>query len=432
LRTIMGEVKTHFASFADENGKMDATRFKDLVKEGLSFLGEDMPSDANLNKAFRALAGVDELIGKDELGAFVDIDDDGRFSIGQMTQKLLDKIATYGDAPASGSGNADNTQNGGSTGSNNGTSGSNGTSGTGGSSGTDADPDAYTGGVSPNSAYPNVGSHITQNSMSHDPNRVGLGTLSDDLHMLAGADGALSLSELMQAFNISSVKAQAILDGLGDGGPVAVDDLIEALEEYATSGSPKMITNTKLDEALREIMGEVKTHFASFAGDDGKMNAEQFRNLLKESFLFLGRDLPGQSLTDKLFGEIAGIDQRISKDELGAFVDIDEDGRFSIGKLAQKAWEKIQTYGPEDAASTDDTAAEEDQPATPASPPVVPYQPKPFPQNGQSQPSASQPEEDCETETGTTTGTTSGGSTWAPTSYSNSAWSSFFNPVPTS
>ena len=31
--------------------------------------------------------------------------------------------------------------------------------------------------------------------MAHDPDRVGLGTppLSDDLHMLAGADGALNL-----------------------------------------------------------------------------------------------------------------------------------------------------------------------------------------------------------------------------------------------
>ncbi|MGY6570184.1 MAG: hypothetical protein ACXIVE_14410, partial [Salinarimonas sp.] len=289
-----------------------------------------------------------------------------------------------------------------------------------------------TGGVSPNSAYPNVGSHITQNSMSHDPNRVGLGTLSDDLHMLAGADGALSLSELMQAFNISSVKAQAILDGLGDGGPVKVDDLIAALEEYATGASPRMITNTKLDEALRTIMGEVKTHFASFADENGKMTADQFRNLLKESFLFLGRELPGQSLTHQLFRELAGIDQRISKDELGAFVDIDEDGRFSIGKLAQKAWEKIQTYGANDQQTTGSTTTEGHQQATASSPPVVPFQPRPFPQHGQSQPSETQPAQGCNTSTGTATQGTSSSQSWAPTSYSNGAWSSFFNPVPTS
>ena len=115
--------------------------------------------------------------------------------------------------------------------------------------------------------------------MAHDPDRVGLGTLSDDLHMLAGADGALNLSELMQAFNVSSVKAQAILDGLSDGGPVKVDDLIEAMEEYATGASPKMLIDTKLDEALRDIMGEVKTHFASFADENGKMDFTRFEDL---------------------------------------------------------------------------------------------------------------------------------------------------------
>ena len=390
------------------------------MKEGLFFLGEDMPGDDHLEKAFRALAGVDDLIGKDELGAFVDIDDDDRFSIGQMTQNLLDKIATYGGSAASGTGDTDDMQG------NDGTDASNGTDASGGASGSGSDPDAYTGGVSPNSAYPNVGSHITRNSMAHDPDRVGLGTLGDDLHMLAGADGALNLSELMQAFNISSVKAQAILDGLSDGGPVKVDDLIEAMEEYATGASPKMLTDTKLDEALRDIMGEVKTHFGSFADENGRIDADRFRNLLEESFRFLGRDLPGQSLIDQFFKDIAGVDERLTEEELGAFIDMDEDGRFSIGKLAQKAWEKSDLRRAERGEHGANRPGSRRRPH-PLRHRSCRIRPSPFPESEEAETAS---EHECDTDTGTTT-SASGNSGWAPTSYSNVAWSSFFNPVPT-
>jgi len=212
-----------------------------------------------------------------------------------------------------------------------------------------------------------------------------------------------------------------------DGGPVKVDDLIEAMEEYATGASPKMLTDTKLDEALRDIMGEVKTHFGSFADENGRIDADRFRNLLEESFRFLGRDLPGQSLIDQFFKDIAGVDERLTEEELGAFIDMDEDGRFSIGKLAQKAWEKIQTYGAQNEESTGGESTGESEETTSSSPPVVPYQAQPFPESEEAETAS---EHECDTDTGTTT-SASGNSGWAATSYSNGAWSSFFNPVPT-
>lgn len=61
--------------------------------------------------------------------------------------------------------------------------------------------------------------------------------------------------------------------------------------------------------------------------------------------------------------------------------------------------------------------------------PVVSYRARHFSQTQQSQ---SKPAKDCNTDIGMTAGTESDGSTYAPTSYSNGAWSSFFNPVPTS
>ena len=143
----------------------------------------------------------------------------------------------------------------------------------------------------------------------------------------------------MQAFsNVSSVKAQAILDGLSDGGPVKVDDLIEAMEEYATGASPKMLIDTKLDEALRDIMGEVKTHFGSFADENGKMDFTRFEDLVKEGLFFLGEDMPGDDHLEKAFRALAGVDDLIGKDEVGAFVDIDDDDRFSIGQMTQTCW----------------------------------------------------------------------------------------------
>ena len=107
--------------------------------------------------------------------------------------------------------------------------------------------------------------------MAHDPDRVGVGTLGDTCTCSPVPTGRSTSPELMQAFNISSVKAQASWTGsvtVARGSKV--DDLIEAMEEYATGASPKMLTNTKLDEALRDIYGRGEDAFRQLRRRNGR------------------------------------------------------------------------------------------------------------------------------------------------------------------
>ena len=85
------------------------------------------------------------------------------------------------------------------------------------------------------------------------------------------------------------------MDGLSDGGPVKVDDLIEAMRKRHSAPRRKMLTDTKLDEALRDIMGEVKTHFGSFADENAGSMADRFRNLPGGIFRFLGATFPARA-----------------------------------------------------------------------------------------------------------------------------------------
>ncbi len=177
--------------------------------------------------------------------------------------------------------------------------------------------------------YPDVGRFLTGPS-----GQMRLNELAGHIEPLGGANGLLDEFALEDAFQISSLAADAII--ANNGGPIHVDQIMTAMSERHTEGFRFMIPDSGIDQALLDLMGgDVLGNLSTF-GEEGRIDEEGFTNLAQEALRMAG-ERPTLRQLSQLFELIAG-DRFLDVGEaMEAWPNsVAENGNFSLGSLGQE------------------------------------------------------------------------------------------------